>query len=238
MNDRAAFVQLVRALAPWNSQLLFVGGWAHRLYRLHTNAAPPAYLPLTTLDADVAFAQRERLDGNIRSALQAEGFEQQLTGDHRPPVSRYTLGEDASTGFYAEFLTPLIGPAYTRDGTQLATQEQSGITAQRLRYLDLLFLSPWSVTLNENWDVNTPLEVRIPNPVAFIVQKLLIHTDRATGKQSQDLLYIHDTLELFTHELDKLNVLWRDEIQPKMDPAWVRRLLQAKDDMFESPRLL
>lgn len=232
MNDLAPFVRLVEALAPWESRLLFVGGWAHRLYRLHASAATQAYQPLATLDADVAFAERERLEGDIRAALQAKGFQQQLTGSHQPPVSRYTLGEDGPAGFYAEFLTPLVGREYTRKGVPLATLAQSGITAQRLRYLDLLFLSPWTVTLREDWGADTPLAVRIPNPVVFIVQKLLIHADRATGKQSQDLLYIHDTLELFAAGLDELHALWCGDIRPNMDPGWVRRLVQARTDVF------
>ncbi|MBJ6982001.1 GSU2403 family nucleotidyltransferase fold protein [Luteimonas sp. MC1572] len=232
MNDRAAFVRLVRALAPWDTHLLFVGGWAHRLYRLHPHAVPQAYQPLATLDADVAFAQRERLDGDMRAALQDAGFEQQLTGDHRPPVSRYTLGNDAPAGFYAEFLTPLVGRSHTREGVALATEQQAGVTAQRLRYLDLLFLSPWSVSLGEDWGVAPPLQIQIPNPVVFIAQKLLIHTDRAPGKQSQDLLYIHDTLELFAPELDRLHDIWRNDTRPRMDAAWVTRVLRARDDMF------
>lgn len=232
MNDREAFVRLVQALAAWDSRLLYVGGWAHRLYRLHPSATPQAYQPLATLDADVAFAEHEQLDGDIRATLREAGFEQELTGSHQPPVSRYTLGRQGPAGFYAEFLTPLVGRARTRGGEPLSTTVQSGITAQRLRYLDLLFLSPWAVTLDEEWGVSAPLQVRIPNPVAFMVQKLLIHADRAAGKQSQDLLYIHDTLELYAAELDTLRMLWRDAIRPKMDPAWVRRLLRTRDDVF------
>lgn len=235
MNDREAFVRLVQALAPWESRLLFVGGWAHRLYRLHPGAASPAYQPLATLDADVAFAERERLGGDMRKALQVAGFEQELTGSHHPPVSRYTLGEEGPAGFYAEFLTPLVGRARTRGGAPLATQAQSGITAQRLRYLELLFLAPWSVTLDEAWGTAGPLSVRVPNPAAFIVQKLLIHADRAPGKQAQDVLYIHDTLELFAAELGALHALWRDAIRPAMDPAWARRLQRARASAFGAP---
>lgn len=101
MNDRAAFARLVQVLAPWKHQLVFVGEWAHRLYRLHPMAEAPAYPPLATLDADVAFAERERLEGSIKAQLLAAGFQEQLMGNHQPPVSQYTLGEDEPSGFYA-----------------------------------------------------------------------------------------------------------------------------------------
>ena len=115
MNDIAEFVKLRTALAPWSEQLVFIGGWAHRLYRQHPLATPPVYMALTTKDADVAFADNERLEGSIKEALENAGFKENLSGQHRPPVSSYTLGDDDS-GFYAEFLTPLRGRGRKRSG--------------------------------------------------------------------------------------------------------------------------
>ncbi|NID15460.1 GSU2403 family nucleotidyltransferase fold protein [Luteibacter yeojuensis] len=232
MNDRAAFAKLVETLSPWGHQLVFIGGWAHRLYRLHPKADAPAYQPLATLDADVAFSEGERLEGSIKACLQEAGFEEQLTGNHRPPVSQYTLGDDDAGGFYAEFLTPLIGRETTREGKRIVTLEKAGITAQRLRYLDILLQSPWTVALPPDWGAPALSDLRIPNPVSFIVQKLLIHDDRHGSKKAQDLLYIHDTLELFGPELEHLTLLWRDEVRPSMHEKWVQRALQAKEEMF------
>ena len=177
-------------------------------------------------------ATGEQLDGNIQARLREAGFEQQLTGEHRPPVSRYVLGDDAPGGFYAEFLTPLIGREFTKGGELLATMEKAGVTAQRLRYLELLLQSPWTVTLDAAWGVAPPLELRIPNPVSFIVQKLLIHDDRAHGKSAQDLLYIHDTIELFAPELDELALIWREQVRHAMHEKWVRKLGQTIETVF------
>jgi hypothetical protein len=195
-------------------------------------AETPVYQPLTTLDADVAFSERERFEGSIKARLQEAGFEEQLTGHHQPPVSQYTLGEDEPSGFYAEFLTPLIGPSTTRDGKHLATLGKAGITAQRLRYLDLLLTSPWTVALTPEWGAAAPIDLRIPNPVSFIVQKLLIHDDRPRDKKAQDLLYIHDTLELFAPELDNLAEIWRGEVRPSMPEKWAERALREKEALF------
>lgn len=232
MNDRASFTKLVETLEPWATQLVFVGGWAHRLYRLHPRAAMLNYQPLATLDADVAFAERERLDGDIKASLQRAGFTEQLTGRHRPPVSQYTLGDDQSGGFYAEFLTPLIGRSHTREGRQIATLAKAGITAQRLRYLELLLVSTWTVTLTSDWGIGTPTQLRIPNPVSFITQKLLIHEDRPPEKRAQDILYIHDTLELFAPQVGELAEIWRNDIRRTLHENWIRNLLRSKDSLF------
>lgn len=229
MNDADAFARLVQALQPWASQLVFVGGWAHRLYRQHPDATPPAHAPVATLDADVAFNQGRQLEGSIRARLEAAGFRAQLRGDHHPPVSRYALDGQAG-GFYAEFLTPMHGPEYGRDGKPLATQKCAGVTAQRLRYLDLLLRAPWQVHLD-----SVALDVHIPNPVCYIVQKLLIHDRRTRDKQAQDVLYIHDTLELLAPRLDALAQLWTDQLRVAMNPKWVRRTTQAVDGIFGHP---
>lgn len=232
MNDRQNFVRLVEALTPWVSQLVFVGGWAHRLYRLRPEASAPVYQPLVTLDADVAFRDRERMEGSIKARLQEAGFEEELKGSDHPPVSQYNLGADEGSGFYAEFLTPLIGRPTTRDGTPIATLSKAGITAQRLRYLELLLASPWTVTLDAEWGAKSPLTVLVPNPVSFIVQKLLIHGDRPTAKKAQDILYIHDTLELFGSDLEGLSSIWRDDVGKVLHPRWLTAMNGTRGRLF------
>ena len=49
-----AFTKLVAALQPHLRQLVFVGGWAHRLYPHLDRAAKPSFKPLMTYDADIA----------------------------------------------------------------------------------------------------------------------------------------------------------------------------------------
>lgn len=231
MSEQLAFGRLVAGLSPWLEQLVFVGGWAFRLYRLHPGADVPAYRPVVTLDADVAFAEGERLEGNIRARLLDAGFVESLMGNHRPPVSQYTLGDDAS-GFYAEFLTPLTGSGRRRDGEPMATVAKAGVTAQRLRHLDLLLETPWQVSLGADWGLAPDTSVRVPNPASFIAQRLLIHDQRPPGKRAQDILYIHDTLELFGGELDALGRLWRDALAPTLHTRQQRALLQAIDTIF------
>jgi hypothetical protein len=51
------------------------------------------------------------------------------------------------------------------------------------------------------------VDLLVPNPTSFMVQKLLIHSDRRPAKKAQDVLYIHDTLELFGGSLGELRRL-------------------------------
>ncbi len=91
MNDFAALARLIQAIEPWRAHLVFVGGWAHRLYRFHPLANAPAYQPLLTRDTDLAFANQAPLEGNIKSALARSGFREELSGEHKPPVTRYAF---------------------------------------------------------------------------------------------------------------------------------------------------
>jgi len=49
-SDVEYFSRLVDALEPWLGQVVIIGGWAHRLYRLHPLAQTLDYEPLATSD--------------------------------------------------------------------------------------------------------------------------------------------------------------------------------------------
>ena len=233
MEDFEAFARLVTALRPWLCQLVVVGGWAHRLHRFHRLANPPAHLPLRTRDTDIAFSPDAALAGNVRTALTEAGFIEELLGDDAPPATHYRLGEE-DAGFYAEFLTPLHGSGVKRSGRPDATVSRAGVTAQRMRYLDHLLVSPWAVRVGSKVGVPVAADVDllVPNPTSFIVQKLLIHSDRVRDKKAQDVLYIHDTLELFGASLDELQRLWIDAVRPPMPTRAARRAKTIARDLF------
>ena len=146
MEDAASLARLVDALHPWLGHLVIVGGWAHRLHRFHELAGAPAYQPVRTRDVDLALSLTAPLPGDIREALEQAGFKGRFSRDNTPPVTHYHLGEDDG-GFYAEFLTPLLGAEVKRSGKPDVTASKAGINAQKLRYLDLLLVAPWSVRL-------------------------------------------------------------------------------------------
>jgi hypothetical protein len=63
-----AFSRFVLALEPWLGEAVVIGGWAHRLYRLDPRARKLDYLPLTTLDGDVAVPQKLKKQESFGSA--------------------------------------------------------------------------------------------------------------------------------------------------------------------------
>ena len=78
------FARLVVALEPWLSQIVIIGGWAHRLYRMHADAQALDYPPLMTLDTDVAVPQKLVVgEDDIRQRLAAQGFTEELANRHR-----------------------------------------------------------------------------------------------------------------------------------------------------------
>jgi hypothetical protein len=97
---------------------------------------------LSTLDADVALSPAV-ITGqtDIRTRLLDFGFTEESHGEARPPATHYHLGGDDS-GFYAEFLTPLMGSEYDRKRRRKATIEVAGAPTQQLRHIELLLHEP------------------------------------------------------------------------------------------------
>jgi hypothetical protein len=161
------------------------------------------YLPLTTLDGDVAVPPKlKKKESTVRERLLEAGFEEEFIGEDRPPATHYHYGKGG--GFYAEFLAPLEGSEYDRNGKRKATKEVGGVSSQLLRYIEILLLSPWKVELgHENGYALAPKRtVQIANPASFLAQKILIHEQRSYKDKAKDLLYMHDTIE--ADELQKL----------------------------------
>lgn len=234
MNEFDEFARLAQALAPWSNRLVFVGGWAHRLHRFHPKANVPQFAALLTRDSDIALDAKVPMKDDIKAALAKYGFKEELRGDHRPPEASYTLGTE-NAGFYAEFLTPLAGSGRRRDGSAIANERMAGILAQRVRHLDILLVHPWQVTLDSGHGVPLPepLNVLVAHPVCFMVQKFLICESRRTqNKAAQDLLYIHDTIQLFGDRLPEFNDAWKNIVAPALGKPGVAKVLEQCEASF------
>jgi hypothetical protein len=140
------FERLMEALEPWLDRVVIVGGWTLPLLRHHPLAQGLPYASLFTKDADVAVPLDFRPEsGDVRNRLLARGFHEDFLGDDKPPVTHYQLGDDA--GFYVEFLTPLVGGEFKRNQKRDVTVTLAGVSAQKLRHVEVLLIEPWTVAL-------------------------------------------------------------------------------------------
>jgi hypothetical protein len=229
MQDLAPIIRLAGALEPWLDRVVIVGGWAHQLYRLHPHAQELDYPPLSTLDTDVAVpAKLPAGEQNIRTRLLDRGFTEEFLGEDRPPATHYRLG-GAASGFYAEFLTPLIGAPHDRAHRRKATTEVAGISSQQLRHIELLLHAPWRVELRSR---GFTAGVQIANPVSFLAQKVLIHQRRERLDRAKDILYMHDTLEVFGAKLPELQDLWQHTVAPQLQSRNANQVSKASESMF------
>ena len=229
VRDLDLFRRLVAALEPWLDQVVIVGGWAHQLYRLHPHAQELDYPPLTTLDTDVAVPANLPVgEQDIRARLLAHGFTEEFLGDDHPPATHYHLGGEASA-FYAEFLTPLVGSEYDRKHKRKATMAIAGIASQQLRHIEILLHQPWSIDLESD---GFAARIQIANPTSFLAQKVLTHEKREREDRPKDILYMHDTLEVFGARLPELQELWRSIVAPELQPRSASIVSRASEGLF------
>lgn len=244
----AFLVHVLSAFRPYLEKLVVVGGFAVRLYEFHPRAERATVRVLRTFDADLA-------TGNVRIPVAgqsladlaaAAGFRRDFRGDRMPPVMKF-VPKDASTErrnadqYTIEFLSPLVGPAAGRSGKAVATSDiQQGVTAQRLRYLDLLLEAPWPVPLAGLPGIpvtSRTLEPRVPHPGLFIVQKILISGEpNRLERRPKDMAYVYQVASVFRRELNGL----AEEVRDRMNanPAWRKwlgRFKRMTDSLFAGP---
>jgi len=114
------------------------------------------------------------------------------------------------------------------------TARVSGVSVQKLRHLELMFQNPWDVTISPAVGYPTPGVRRtlVPNPAAFLVQKILIHRKRPRDKRAKDILYIHNTIETFGSNLAAVREQWKTYIHPELQPKAVRLIENAAKEYF------
>jgi hypothetical protein len=233
-SDVEYFARLVEALDPWLDQVVIIGGWAHRLYRLHPLAQPLDYEPLGTLDTDVAVPLDLPATGEqLRTRLLEKAFHEELMGDTQPPAAHYRV-ESGDNSFYAEFLTSLEGSEIKRGGKRDVTARVSAVSVQKLRHLELMFRHPWDVMIAPALGYPTPgvRRILVPNPAAFLVQKILIHEKRHIDKRAKDVLYIHDTIETFGGNLAAIRQEWTTDVRPALHANSARLVERAGEEYF------
>ena len=72
----------------------------------------------------------------------------------------------------------------------------------------------------------------IENPTSFIAQKILIHHERDYRDRAKDLLYVHDTIELFSEHLKDLQKIYQTALKLKLHRNRNIEVQSAADRLF------
>lgn len=167
----------------------------------------PALLT-TDIDVTVPGSLPIRDEQTLRERLEAGDFiiVPRRTVSRNAPSKHYFQHRrregSGLAAIHGEFLTPLKGPATDRDGNPKSPRKvQKGLSAEALRYMDLLLWEPISLDLSNIYPTTAPagLEIRLPNVGTFVVQNALCSQKRdRLEKRDKDLAYIYDVATL-TH---------------------------------------
>ena len=121
-------------------------------------------------------------------------------------------------------------------GGRKATREVGGISSQQLRYMDILLVSPWKVGLGR--DIGYPFDalkhVQVANPANFLAQEILIQGERDPKDRAKEILYVHDTIEAISGNLEEMREIFANQIRSHLHPKRVRELTSAADVLFGS----
>lgn len=217
MTERALGLAL-RCLEPVQDHLVVVGGTAHRLFPLHELGSSPGFQLLTTEDVDWALPLELGHDSthSLLDRLRESGFEEEMSGADEP---FFTYRLVTTPNLSLQFIAPRTGSGLDRRGNRDRLLHFSGITAEKLPHVDVLLHGPWLASVPDGDEV---LRVRVVNPVAYLLQKLLI-LDRRRDKQAKDLLYIHDTLAVFAGSLSSVEAIAAD-LAPNLPRGSLRKV--------------
>jgi hypothetical protein len=170
------------------------------------------------------------------------GFVARKSGSGKMPVTHYQPSGGAyeqPSPIYVEFLAPRVGGKHTRKGSNQGVIEvQSCLHAQTDPYLGLLFVDLLNVSAAEipELALSSEHQLRLPNPMSFILQKTLIRSNRRRSKQEADLCHIYDVVTL-THDMwaEMRDVLKRLNEDAGFPRKWIPSARTILDKLFSTP---
>lgn len=181
----------LEVLEPYLEDIVIAGGWVPYLYATYL---PPSeeVVGLKTRDLDLAVPRDvPQRDKTIDQLLGEADFKCEFRSLGTPPVTVY-LATHGGDEVEIEFITSTRGADF---GVRTV---QSGLTAQALRYVELLLEHAWLLPLDALTAGEMDGSVRVPTPAAFILQKALSRSKRSDSlKREKDLYYIFYVMDAF-----------------------------------------
>ena len=233
------FQEVIQSLSPYLGDLVCIGGCANALYRFHDLASPASPAYLGTKDIDWAVPQKLPLqDRKPLSSLMTEaGFTETCFGSGNKAVIKYCPTNPALSADL-EFLCPWSGLPGSRnkDSQPTSHEVQDGLMAQPLRYLEILFKKPWFVDLGKvpQFKALRGTRVQVPNPAAYVVQKVLIRDQRrGLPSLAKDCYYMYEISVLFHEALDAMAKEYSN-LKSGLPQAWIKRFRAKANQLFQS----
>lgn len=211
-------IRVAQALQEVDTRVVVIGGCTSALYRYTKLAEPITPKPLFTFDADLAVPNNQfSSKTSLNSALVHNGL-RSIPGDR--PSNKYRLSPEAKE--CVEIICPTTSlPKQQRHHRPCLFSVQPDTIAEALDYVDLLMTLPWEIDLADvpHLNINNKMPLVIPNPVAYVLQKTLIHDRRgSTAKRRKDAYYIYEICLLFRNAypaLSKQAIAMRNSMVPK-----------------------
>ena len=234
VNTRSAhdvFAALLRALAPYASDVVLIGGWVHALYLARASARGERdEIAVLTDDFDITIPRHLEAKGRpqLVELVTEIGFERDPISDlDGAPIMLRRMIDNSLVDL--DILTESSDPRATVRIEGQTALHVAGYPGQQI----LLENTEWmSVGVDLHLSLAPPIEIRVPTLPAYVFHKGLSSSQRVSEqKRSKDLVYMVEIIRHSTLGPEALAGLADIATRyPAFYAAWKRYLNGVLDD--------
>jgi hypothetical protein len=231
----------VRAFGDYRQSAVLTGGLVPLMYRYLPEFAGRTVRPaLLTFDLDWTVPTPLNLAGEfLDKQLTDSGFVVLLGGQEPPHVMQYQPARygDVRGPVYIEFLTPRKGGAEVRGQDRTVLEVQAGLNAQALPYLDLLLNAPlpFDVSVIPETGLRKSTQILLPDPMAYVLQKVLARNRRKPNKKETDQAHIYDVVALWSGRWSDMHATLMTLQDAGFPSTWFYRARENLASLYSSP---